>query len=227
MLFRLITSGLSTTVIFAIILAYLVALTIAFSMHEFSHGLAAYLHGDLTAKMAGRLSLNPMKHIDPLGLVCLLLLGFGWAKPVPYNPMNLRDGKRGMFAVAIAGVLANLALAFVFSMIYVLVHNYASEAFNSSFGGIFLTYFLYLSININIYLFLFNLLPLYPLDGAKILELFVNPVGKFMEFLRKYSTIILLILILTTVLSLFLSVVSSYIFDGFTGLWSLIFRFGR
>jgi len=225
MLFRLVTSGLSALVVLAIILAYLVALIIAFSTHEFSHGLAAYLHGDLTAKAAGRLTLNPLKHIDPLGFTCLILLGFGWAKPVPYNPMNLRDGKRGMFAVAIAGVLANLALAFVFSMIYVLVYHFASDAFNSSFGGIFLTYFLYLSININIYLFLFNLLPLYPLDGSKILELFVNPVGKFMEFLRKYSTIILLVLILTTALSLVLNLVSGYIFDGFTGLWTLIFRF--
>lgn len=224
MVFELIGLNLGWVVTLAILLAYVVVLFISFSMHEFAHGFAAYLHGDYTAKAMGRLTLNPLRHIDPVGMISLLLLGFGWAKPVPYNPMNLRDGRRGMFAVAVAGVLANLSLAFLFSLIYVVLLKYASGALNSSFGGVFLTYFLYLGIQINLFLMLFNLLPIFPLDGSKVMELVLKPGNKFLEFMRKYSMIILIVLIITTLLSRGIGFLADVIMNGFMSLWSFIFR---
>jgi Zn-dependent protease len=149
---------------------YLVIILSA-TFHEYSHGFVAYKLGDNTAKDAGRLTLNPLAHIDLLGTVIVpavsLLLGgifLGWAKPVPYNPYNLRDRKFGSLKVGVAGPTANLIIAFSLSLVLRLFSGFGSLGLPPLFFQ-----FLALIIYINIFLALFNLVPMPPLDGSKIL----------------------------------------------------------
>lgn len=145
--------------------------------HEYMHGFAAYKLGDSTAKDAGRLTFNPIKHLDLFGSiivpVMLLISGssflFAWAKPVPYNPFNLRDKKYGDAKVAAAGPLANLAIAIVFGLIWRLM-PFVSLTFSGFIATI---------IYINLILMIFNLIPIPPLDGSKILATFLSPEKKF------------------------------------------------
>ncbi len=160
---RMLTSLFSDPVgLVALLIAFLAALT----LHEFSHGLAAKLQGDDTAERMGRLTLNPIPHIDPVGLLAVLLAGFGWAKPVMYNPYNLRDQKWGPVIVAAAGPLSNLAFFLVVGIIYK-----AMLAFGALDPRSALTTFLHALMYINVILFAFNLIPIPPLDGSKFLSL--------------------------------------------------------
>ncbi len=148
----------------------IIILIISVVIHEVSHGLVAYAQGDSTAKMAGRLTLNPVKHLDPIGsfivpLIMYMLPGgfiFGWAKPVPYNPYNLRNQRWGDAIVAIAGPASNFALAIIFGILIRFAEplGIASEAFFSIAGT---------AVLINVLLAIFNLIPIPPLDGSKIL----------------------------------------------------------
>ena len=140
---------------FLIILAPVLLFSLCF--HEFSHAFVAYKLGDNTAEKMGRLNLSPLKHLDPMGTLMLLIVGFGWAKPVPVNPYNLRNPKKDMMMIAAAGPLSNLLLAFIGSCFikYLPIYNY-NEAF-------------YIFIYINIALAIFNLIPLPPLDGSQII----------------------------------------------------------
>jgi len=146
----------------AIFILWLVSILVALSVHEFSHALAAYKLGDPTAKRLGRLTLNPWAHIDFFGLLALLFVHFGWGKPVPYNPINLKYRHWGEFLVAIAGPVSNLFLLVVFgSLLKILLPILG--------GGNLLVIFLIFSFFINAALMLFNLIPLPPLDGSKLL----------------------------------------------------------
>ena len=127
--------------------------------HELAHGLVAYRMGDPTAKLMGRLSLNPLRHLDPIGTLLLFLFGFGWAKPVPINPFNFRNSRSGMVKVSAAGITANVVIAFV--ALFVL------QLFPAVSGTVALI--LYYVAQINIMLAAFNLIPIPPLDGSKIL----------------------------------------------------------
>ncbi len=150
------------------ILFSIIVIILAVIIHEVSHGWAAYLLGDPTAKLAGRLTLNPISHLDPIGsflvpLFTYSMLGgliFGWAKPVPYNPYNLRAGRWGPAIVAIAGPVSNLFLAAIFSLVIRLTFGFVPIAFFQLSVMIVL---------INLGLALFNLIPVPPLDGSKIL----------------------------------------------------------
>lgn len=147
---------------------------IALTVHEFSHGFAAYKMGDSTAKNLGRLSLNPIKHLDPFGALCLVFFRFGWAKPVPINPRNFKNPKRGFAITALAGPLSNLILALFSAFGYVLLTNaFSGVYFESELAynlAVNLTLFVYVFHAVNLGLAIFNLIPIPPLDGSRLLN---------------------------------------------------------
>jgi Zn-dependent protease len=153
-LLKLLTNEPVTFILLAVPLVYSIVL------HELAHGWVAWRMGDPTAKMLGRLSLNPIRHIDPIGTLMLFLFGFGWAKPVPVNFRNLRDTRKGLIFVSAAGIVMNMILAFA----ALLVHRLVEPAPR----GVLWT-LLYFLAQINIMLAAFNLIPIPPLDGSKIL----------------------------------------------------------
>ena len=208
----------------AILLAYLAVLLISFSCHEFAHAFSAYKNGDPTAKLYGRMTLNPFAHINVYGFICLIIFGFGWADPVPVNEYNYRRGKRSMFAVAISGIFANLCLALLFTFIYALIGTVAPQAFNGyTFFSQWLSYFLIYGVEINICLAFFNLLPFYPLDGSRLLELVLKPNNRFLQFMYKYSTLILLMLLLFGVINFLLQYVLYFMEVGMLTMWTSLF----
>ena len=156
-----------------VFLAYIVALIIGITVHEFAHAWMAHRCGDNTAKFEGRLTLNPLAHLDPLGTIMLFIVGFGWGKPVPINPNNM-DKKSDELKVAFAGIVTNLILAFILAipirialMQGVLIESSAVLSF------------LNIIVDLNIILAVFNLLPIPPLDGSHLIEYFLNRESKY------------------------------------------------
>lgn len=154
------------------IVILVIAVILAMSVHEMAHGLVSYWFGDPTAKVQGRLSLNPLAHIDWMGLLCLLVFGFGWAKPVPVDPRYYKDPKTGMIWTACAGPAANFLLAFVCVFLYYLVIR-ISPAFAAGTAGGFIEALLANTAMISTGFGIFNLIPIPPLDGSKILFAFL------------------------------------------------------
>ncbi len=134
---------------------------VALTFHEYSHAAVAYFRGDDTAKRMGRLTLNPLAHLDPIGTLLLLFAGFGWAKPVPVNPLNLANPKRDMMWVSLAGPASNMLMAFVISIILRVLYM-------MNFGIQSVVTILVTALQINLLLAAFNLIPIPPLDGSKI-----------------------------------------------------------
>lgn len=166
-------------------------LLIAITVHEYAHARVAYSFGDPTAKLQGRLSLNPLVHLDPVGALMLLIVGIGWAKPVPINPYNFKDYRSGMLGVSLAGPLANFILAFFSLLILKTAWGYFP------IGGIFWL-LLHTQATLNTTLGVFNLIPLPPLDGSKIFSSLAG--GSSLAFYRRiepYAPLILLVLIFT------------------------------
>ena len=162
-------------------------LLITITLHEYSHAKAADMMGDPTPRLAGRLTLNPIAHIDPIGLLALILVRFGWAKPVPINPYNFKDPKRGSLLVSLAGPASNFLFAWILAVLY----RNLPIAYGD-FGASILTY----TIWINLALGVFNLIPVPPLDGSHILEYFLPPQQmEVMYRLQQYSLFILIFII--------------------------------
>lgn len=154
------------------IIVLVIAVILSMSIHEVAHGLVSYWFGDPTARQAGRLSLNPFAHIDRSGLLCLLLFGFGWAKPVPVDPRYYKDPKAGMIWTAFAGPLANFLLSFVCVFLYYLLLK-ISPGFALGAAGSFIESVFATTAIISAGFGIFNLIPVPPLDGSKILFAFL------------------------------------------------------
>ena len=140
---------------------------LALSFHEYAHGWMAYRLGDPTAKHEGRLTMNPLAHLDPLGTMMIIIVHFGWAKPVPVNPMNLKDPKKDMLWIALAGPVSNVIMAAGLGLILRIMIGMGMRV-DGSFLGYF-QYMLYFAVMINLVLAIFNMIPIPPLDGSKIL----------------------------------------------------------
>lgn len=157
---------------FDIFIFFVVALVIAITVHEFAHAWVATMLGDPTAKAGGRLTLNPLKHMDPMGTILLFLVGFGWGKPVPYNPNFVRYGKWGEMLIALAGPASNIVTAFVLAFpgrIYLIT--------NQALPDEKIYVLLAMIVTLNIFLAAFNLIPIPPLDGSKVLYLILSSFG--------------------------------------------------
>ena len=173
---------------------------IALTVHEFSHAYAAFRCGDDTAKRMGRLTLNPLAHLDPLGTICLLFAPIGWAKPVPINPYYFRNPRRDEIIVSAAGPASNFAMAVIAAVMFKVSWDILHVSSNS-----LLFMFLFYGVLINIVLGLFNLLPVFPLDGSHILKNILPwHMAEKMEQLRQYGMFIIIgIVILGNVTGLF------------------------
>ena len=174
-------------------IAMLLTLIISLSMHELAHAFVAYKNGDDTAKLMGRLTLNPITHLDPMGLLFCIIFGFGWAKPVPVNPLKFKKYRSGMAWVSVAGFITNYILAFFSYLGYVLCVRFVV---NYNYFFIFLELFFYLMFSLNIMLFVFNLLPLYPLDGFNLVNSFTRENNKFINFAKEKGPITLLCILI-------------------------------
>ena len=205
-------------------------------LHECAHGLMARKLGDNTAKRQGRLTLNPLAHIDYMGALLMLLVGFGWAKPVPVNPRNFKNPKAGMAITALAGPVSNLLAALVFGLIYnVIVFIMVKAGGAMAMGSVvflspdvtwmkYVLMFFQFIIMINISLAVFNLIPIPPLDGSKILMAFLPDrlVFKMYQY-QLYFSIALFILLMVGGISKILLPVQNWLYEGITWLTALPF----
>ena len=185
-------NGLDWSYLLNIVLSVVPAL-LCITFHEVSHGWVAYRLGDPTAKDAGRLTLNPLKHIDMMGLLMMVVFKFGWAKPVPVNMMRFRNPKRGMALTALAGPVSNVLLALVFLFLYGLLYR-------ALYSVQFLLDMIWLTAYISLALAIFNIIPVSPLDGSKVLFALL-PDAAYAKLMRyeRYGMILLLGKPLTTV----------------------------
>lgn len=209
-------SGLNWLIIPAALLAII--------FHEISHGYVAYLLGDRTAKNSGRLTLNPIQHMDILGLLCMILFGFGWAKPVPVNPYFFKNRKLGMALVSIAGPVSNLLMA-VLSMSVILAVSLFDIESRALLGAlnVVLEFFLVFAI-LNIGLAVFNLIPIPPLDGSKILfSLLPRRAYGFILKYERWGMLLLLVLVNVPFFTDFLTYIREMIFTGIINMLSAIF----
>lgn len=192
------------------LLAQFLAVMIIITLHEYAHARVAYQCGDPTAKFAGRMTLNPVKHFDPIGVLMFAFTGFGWAKPVPVNPNNFRKYRRGCFWTSAAGIIMNYITAFLFFGITALAYMYVIPKFYGTYMEIFLKVFLGSMVLYSLSFCVFNLLPVFPLDGFRIMDALTKTRGKVYWFLRQYGYYVLLGLILV------------HYFAGYVSLFSYI-----
>lgn len=176
------------------LLPFLPVFLFALTLHEFAHAWTALQFGDTTAKWAGRVTLNPLKHLDPLGTLFMFVAQFGWAKPVPVNPANFTHPRAGLW-VSLAGIVANLVQAVLYAVAWHALHHFMPTALR---GGGFVSTLLLLGVMVNLSLALFNVLPLFPLDGAHVVENLLprRQAYRFSSWSQRYGATILLGLLL-------------------------------
>ncbi|HIX10840.1 MAG: site-2 protease family protein [Clostridiaceae bacterium] len=187
MLWRSLMSGDLRSAFITLALS-LPAIVLCLSIHEAAHGGAAYLLGDRTAHDSGRLTLSPLAHIDPVGFICLLLFGFGWARPVPVNISNFKNRRTGMAVTALAGPAANFVTAFIAYCLYFVVWIYGNSVFMQVLGE-----FLAIVASMSVGLGVFNLIPVHPLDGSRVLDAYL-PFSWSLK-LQRYQPVIILLFI--------------------------------
>lgn len=208
--FRDVWNGLDWSQLLSLLLSVIPAM-ICITLHELSHGLAAYRLGDNTAKDAGRLTLNPLKSLDITGLLAMVICRFGWAKPVPVNMLNFRDPKKGMALTALAGPAMNFLITFVFLFLYGLLYR---PLLSGGAVSQALLQMIESTAYLSLALGLFNLLPISPLDGSKIFFAFL-PDETYYRLMRveRYGMIILIVLALTGATSGILSGATGWVYD--------------
>lgn len=198
-MFRYLISGGDVSSYLISMLLALPVILLSLSLHEAAHAFAACKLGDPTARNLGRITLNPLRHLDPIGFCCMILCGFGWANPVPINSRNFKKPRRDMALSSLAGPASNLLLSVVFLLLlrfvgygWLVTLTYTSQtAYNAAY---FLILFFYYGISLNLTLAVFNLLPVPPLDGSRLLYLFLPP--KYAYKLVKYERYIALAVML-------------------------------
>ncbi len=205
----LIQSGGSFYETLTLLAFYVIAMLSALILHEVAHGLVALWCGDPSAKFAGRLSLNPAKHLDGLGTVCFLLFGFGWAMPVPINPQNFKNQKKGCILVSLAGIAVNLLLAFVASFFYVLL------AGKSVWENLFIYIMLF-----NLVFATFNVLPIAPLDGFNLVQS-LAPNSAYVNFMRQNRIVTLIILVVVIYFTDVLGIMQNWLCGLFLDFWQM------
>ena len=194
------------------LLPYVIAAVICLSIHELSHGYVAYLFGDDTAKSEGRITLNPLRHIDPMGFLMLVVFHFGWAKPVHIDMRRFKNPKLGMAATAIAGPISNFLLTVllmpVYGIITVVGQNWPDTVYSYTINLITIT--MYLSVSLGV----FNLFPIPPLDGSKVVEA-ILPERIYYQIMRyeRIGMIVLFVAVWSGVLSTPLRAMTDWIFD--------------
>ncbi len=202
------------------ILVYFSVLFIVMPAHEFAHAFAAKRHGDYTAYYQKRYTLAPFAHIDMKGFLFLVIFGFGWAKPVPVDPRNYKHGRRSEVAVSLAGILTNILQGILFCGLYVAFVTFVPTTINSY---IWYAYYLFLNygVIISFSLALFNLLPVYPLDGFRFIEAVTKPGNSFVSFMKRNS--FFMYIIVYFLLSSYFSLVLYPLANGVLWLWQRFF----
>ena len=191
---------------------------IAMVVHEFAHARVAYALGDFTPKLQGRLTLNPAAHVDPIGLLMLLIAHFGWAKPVQINPYNFSNPRRDDILVSIAGPAANLITAFVTLIFMMILYKLGFEMSQ----GTYLVYSLIMIININFAIF--NMIPIPPLDGFHVLQnILPYEMARQLEGLERYSFVFLIIILMTPILNYIFVPMQRFILGIFEAIVGIFF----
>ncbi len=210
-------SGIEIAILF---LARLFVVFCTLPVHEYAHAFVADKLGDKTARLSGRLTLNPMAHIDILGAIMILFVGFGYAKPVPVNPRNFKNPKKGMAFTALAGPFSNILMAVVFMFLSNVLSLFGSSLFVQAFY-VFFSF----AASINIGLAVFNLIPIPPLDGSRVLELLIPDkyYYKFAQY-ERYIVIVIFGLIVFGVLDAPLAFLQNHLYSALNYIVSLPFR---
>ena len=196
---------------------------IALTFHEFCHGLVSSKLGDPTPRLTGRLTLNPLAHLDPIGTLLMIFTGFGWAKPVQINPGYYKKPKWGMALTALAGPISNFVLAFAAMLVYTIIHiiNLKTGVFAGAMYQI--SYFVLLFAQVNLCFMVFNLLPIPPLDGSRVLGLFLSTSAYFkLQRFERYSMILIIVLSFLNVFSVVIGTGVNFVLDGIINVCNLI-----
>lgn len=224
MLLSALFSGSILTITVTIVAAVFLVFALI-PIHEYAHALAAYKLGDKSVKLSGQLTLNPLAHLDPMGTLLLILIGFGWGRPASVNPRNLKNPKKDMAIVAAAGPLSNLAVAWVLIFIYTLIFALFPGLYGKVIGDA-IGIFFQTTAQVSVYLAVLNLLPIPMFDGFTILSAFLKPETEYKIMANQgIISIIILVLLFSRVLTVPVAWISSFVLDFLYTISALPFQF--